>query len=58
MIAVYQLLSNSALYDHRGLENIKMYTNLLSNVMINRITSQLLKPPWYPLLRYLTTTVQ
>ena len=58
VIGVDQSLSNRALYKHRCLENIRIYTNWLENVMINLRTRQFLKMSWYPLLKDLLTTVQ
>ena len=58
IISVDQSISNNDFYKHRCLENIKKYTNRLTNVIINRSTRQSLKPPCYPLLRDLLTTFQ
>ena len=45
-IGVYHYLSNSEMYEHRCLEDIKRYTNFLENVMTNNIASPLLKQQW------------
>ena len=39
-------------------KTLRMYTNLLENVMINKNTRPLFKQKWSPLLRDLLTTVQ
>ena len=53
-----QSLSNSALYEHRCLENIKKYTHLLVKVSTNISIRLYWKPPRSPLLKGLPTTVQ
>ena len=58
IIGVYKSLSNSDFYKHRCPENIKKIYKSAGNVIINSSTRQLLKTPWYLLLRYLLTTVQ
>ena len=58
IIGVDQSLINSALYEHKCLENTRNYKRWPENVMINSSTRQLLKPPWYPLLRDFMTKVQ
>ena len=57
-IGLDQFLSNSSLYEHRCLEILGSYTNLLANVMTNSIIGRSLKKSWYPLLRDLTKSVK
>ena len=57
-IGLDQFLSNSSLYEHRCLEILGSYTNLLENFMTNRSIGPSLKKSWYPLLRDLRTSVK
>ena len=57
-IEVNRLLSDSALYKHKYLDNIKNYTNLQVNLMVNSNINSILKQPCYPILQGLHKTFQ
>ena len=57
-IGVDQYLSNSAMHQHKCLENIKNVYKSTGNVMTNNSKSPLLKQQWSPLLKDLITTFQ
>ena len=57
-IGVDQSLSNSALHEHISLENIKNYTKIQANVMINRSTKLFLENQWSQILKDVLKIVQ
>ena len=53
-----QLFSNSAFYEHSLWKTLINYTNLITNVKIDRSIKILLNHPWSPHLRYSLKTSQ